>query len=99
MTNNGMEVLKQDVWKSSWVLGFAMFIALLVAIFITYRKPRKYLNLEVNQPEDKEDLHLTKIHILSLAAAVFNTCCTTLDKFFTAWCTYRFSCNFWIQSN
>ena len=32
MTNNGMEVLKQDVWKSSWVLGFAMFIALLLSL-------------------------------------------------------------------
>ena len=46
MTNNGMEVLKQDVWKSSWVLGFAMFIALLVAIFITYRKPREYAAIQ-----------------------------------------------------
>ena len=42
MTNNGIAVLKQDVWKSSWILGFAMFIALLVAVFITYRKPREY---------------------------------------------------------
>ncbi len=46
MSNNGMEVLKQDVWKSSWVLGFAMFLALLAAVFITYRKPREYTTVK-----------------------------------------------------
>lgn len=47
MTNNGITVLKQDVWKSSWVLGLGMFIALLVAVFITYRKPREYFDNEI----------------------------------------------------
>ena len=70
LVQNGVNVLKNDIWKSTWLLGLAMFIGLLTAIFITYRKPREYLNLEVKQTEEKEDLHLTKNHYITLAAAV-----------------------------
>ncbi len=73
LTQNGIQVLKQDVWKSSWVLGFAMFIALLIAIFITYRKPREY-------PTNKQDvknccneeinLKFEKKHFITLLGAV-----------------------------
>ena len=41
MTLNGMQVLKNDVWKSTWILGLAMFAGFLTAIFISYRKPRE----------------------------------------------------------
>ena len=42
LTQNGIKVLKTEVWHYSWILGLAMFIALLFAIFILYRKPREY---------------------------------------------------------
>ena len=29
MTQNGLKVLKTDVWHYSWILGLAMFVALL----------------------------------------------------------------------
>ena len=51
MTVNGMTVLKNDVWKSTWILGLAMIVGLLAAIFIAYRKPRKYEDKEVLQNE------------------------------------------------
>ena len=70
LVQNGVEVVKNDVWKSTWILGFAMFIGFLVAIFITYRKSRQYQNLEVKQVEEKEDLRLTKNHYITLAAAI-----------------------------
>ncbi|MCM1338180.1 MAG: SLC13 family permease [Muribaculaceae bacterium] len=70
ITQNGVEVLKNDVWKSAWVLGLAMFIGFLTAIFISYRKPREYKNLEIKQIEEKEDLKLTKNHYITLAAAI-----------------------------
>ncbi len=70
LVQNGVEVVKNDIWKSTWVLGFAMLIGFLVAIFITYKKPRTYLNLEVKQSQEKEDLRLTKNHYITLAAAV-----------------------------
>ena len=70
LVQNGVEVLKNDIWKSSWLLGLAMFIGFLIAIFITYRKPREYLNLEVKQAEENENLHLTKNHYITLVAAI-----------------------------
>lgn len=83
MTANGMEVLKQDVWKSSWILGFAMFIALLAAIFITYRKPREYSTVKIGTADDfthiencgektnvSADLKFEKEHFITLLGAV-----------------------------
>mgnify|MGYP001520045407 FL=1 len=35
MTLNGMQVLKNDVWKSTWILGLAMFAGFLTAIFLS----------------------------------------------------------------
>ncbi len=73
MTVNGMEVLKNDVWKSTWILGVAMTVGLLTAIFISYRKPRKYLDLTISQNElEKEDekaLTLNKNHYITLFGA------------------------------
>lgn len=70
MMQNGMEVIKNDIWKSTWVLGFGMFIGFLIAIFITYRKPRDYQNFEIKSVEEKDDLRLTKNHYITLLAAV-----------------------------
>ncbi len=86
MTNNGIAVLKQDVWKSSWILGFAMFIALLVAVFITYRKPREYAADKTNSMKcsteqvedcnksisinDSVDLKFHKKHFITLLGAI-----------------------------
>ena len=70
MMQNGMEVIKNDIWKSTWILGLGMFIGFLVAIFISYRKPREYQNFEVKIAEEKEDLRLTKNHYITLIAAV-----------------------------
>ncbi len=73
MTVNGMTVLKNDVWKSTWILGLAMISGLLAAIFIAYRKPRKYEDKEVLQNElEKEDenaLKLNKNHYITLIGA------------------------------
>ena len=73
MTVNGMEVLKNDVWKSTWILGVAKTVGLLTAIFISYRKPREYLDLTISQNElEKEDekaLTLNKNHYITLFGA------------------------------
>ncbi len=70
LTQNGMEVLKTDIWKSVWVLGIAMLIGFLVAIFVSYRKPREYKDLELKPVEECEDLRLNKNHYITLIAAV-----------------------------
>ena len=70
MMQNGVEVVKNDIWKSNWLLGLGMFIGLLVAIFITYRKPRSYKNLDIKTTVCNEDLSLNKSHYITLVAAV-----------------------------
>ena len=69
MVQNGAEVLKSDIWKSSWVLGLGMFVGFLIAIFISYRKPRIYENIEVKQ-QTKESTTLHRNHYITLIAAV-----------------------------
>jgi len=70
MLQNGMEVVKNDIWKSTWILGLGMFIGFLIAIFVSYRKPREYMDLEVKKVEEKEDLRLNKNHYITLFAAI-----------------------------
>jgi len=73
MTINGIEVLKNDVWKSTWILGFGMLLGLLVAVFYTYRKPRMYENTAFSknklEEEDEEALKLNKNHYITLVGA------------------------------
>lgn len=67
---NGVQILKSDIWKYTWIIGLGMFVGYLIAIFVSYRKPRTYKNLEVKLPEEKEDLHLNKNHYITLTAAI-----------------------------
>ena len=69
ITQNGLTVVKTEVWKYSWILGFSMFIALLIAIFITYRKPRKYISNE-NAEIKKETPKFEKKHFITLLGAI-----------------------------
>jgi len=39
---NGIFVAREDIWKSTLILGLAMLVGLLFSVFITYRKPRIY---------------------------------------------------------
>lgn len=69
MVQNGAEVLKNDIWKSSWILGLGMFVGFLIAIFASYRKPRTYENLDIKeQKEQSTTLH--RNHYITLIAAV-----------------------------
>ena len=70
MIQNGMILAKGDIWKSIWVLGFGMFIGFLVAIFISYSKPREYKNIEITKQNTEQDLTLNKNHYITLFAAI-----------------------------
>ena len=73
MTQNGVEILKTDVFKSTWFLGLAMFLGLLVAIFVTYKKPREYKNILKEQDfeiENPKNLKLEKKHYITLLGAI-----------------------------
>ena len=69
MTQNGIKVLKTDVWHYSWILGFAMFIALLFAIFISYSKPREYKIENTNIHATQQSQKLNKKHYIVLVGA------------------------------
>ena len=71
LTENGMAVTVADVAKINWVLAVAMFVGLLVAVFISYRKPREYKMIEADTSASAEiSEKLTYPHYVTLAAIV-----------------------------
>ena len=71
LTQNGLTVLRDDIWKSVWILGIGMLCGLLFSIFISYRKTREY-NDDVTFVDnlDESQLKVNKNHILTIVAAV-----------------------------
>ncbi len=47
MVQNGVQVLRSDIWKSTFILGIAMLAGLLISVFVTYRRPRNYEDLPI----------------------------------------------------
>lgn len=68
MVQNGMLLEKTDVWKYTWILGVGMLIGLLVAIFISYRKPRKYKDKAI-ETYSSDDGKLNYKHYITILAA------------------------------
>lgn len=52
LIQNGVDVQRTEIWKSTAILGLGMIIALLVAIFITYRKPREYESIQIQSTSE-----------------------------------------------
>ena len=70
MTENGMPVNKLDVWKSTWILGVAMIIGLLIALLFSYRKDREYQDLPLKGIEIEEAEKMETKHWLTLLSAL-----------------------------
>lgn len=70
MMQNGVDVIKSQIWKYNWILGLGMFVGLLVAVFVLYRKPRTYKEIGVKEQSENEDLTLNRSHYITLVAAV-----------------------------
>lgn len=69
LVQNGIEVAKTEVWKSTWILGLAMLIGFLFSIFISYAKSREYKDISI-EIKEIEDLRLNKSHYITLFAAI-----------------------------
>ncbi|PAB59705.1 Na+/H+ antiporter family protein [Anaeromicrobium sediminis] len=73
MTNNGMAIAKTAVWKGMWMPGLGMLVGLLIAVLITYRKPRTYEDIsaadEAAATMEKE-IVFGKNHFVALIGAV-----------------------------
>lgn len=48
LTQNGMAVELKDVYSVNWILGLAMLVGLLIAVFVSYRKPREYKDIQLD---------------------------------------------------
>ena len=71
LTENGMPVTVSDVASINWVLAVAMFIGLLIAVFVLYRKPREYQDIEADtSASDEISEKLEWRHYVTIAAAV-----------------------------
>ncbi len=71
LTQNGMTVTVSDVASVNWILAVAMFVGLLIAIFISYRKPREYKMLEADtSASDAISETLETRHYVTLLAIV-----------------------------
>lgn len=73
MFQNGYNVVKTNIWKYNSVIGLAMFVGLLVAVFITYRKEREYKDVPIaclnSNTKADETQKLTKEHYITIIGA------------------------------
>ena len=71
LAQNGLNIQRSDIWHYNWILGAAMFVALLIALFISYRKPREYSEDKNVLLETKtENLKLNKQHYITMIGAL-----------------------------
>ena len=69
LTANGMHTDISDITKSVWFIGVGLLVGLLWAVFISYRKPREYQELEVKK-ERRRSLRFTGSHCITFLAAI-----------------------------
>lgn len=71
MIANGMEITTGMVTSVMWIAAIGMILGLLVAVFITYRKPRDYKNKTIEEIEENEiEEKMTSKHWFALLGAV-----------------------------
>ena len=69
MGRNGVEVAKEGVFHYTWIIGLGMVVGLLIAVFFSYNRARKYENKPILGGTDEviED-RFTKTHMLATLA-------------------------------
>lgn len=76
MAQSGMDVSDISIWQILWIPGLAMLVGLVIAVLITYRKPREYDEHSGNKfgykdrDESEEEVKLNRTHIFALIGAV-----------------------------
>jgi len=76
MAASGLELVDAQVWQVMWIPGLAMVIGLLIAILVTYRKPREYRNSEKEgfkfgfKHQETEEVVFNKNHAFAIIGAL-----------------------------
>ncbi len=70
MTDSGMAIETSQVWTYTWFVGASMLIGLIVAVFVTYKNPREYKDLEVKELDKEISTTFTTAHYATMVAAV-----------------------------
>ncbi|MCY6369507.1 Na+/H+ antiporter family protein [Clostridium ganghwense] len=72
MIANGIKVTTDMVWKSLWLPGVGMVVGLLIAVFFTYRNPREYKEVKIDDysQKDNEELSMNRIHCFALIGSI-----------------------------
>ena len=69
LTDNGWAAEVGDVAKVNWILALAMLIGLLLAIFVTYGRPREYKNVAADtSASDAVSDKFTAAHAVTIVA-------------------------------
>lgn len=72
LEDNGFVVSASEVWQSNIILGVGMLAGLLVALLVSYRKPREYKDVEFNlAPVEQEKFGKKQFIILLAIIATF----------------------------
>lgn len=79
LIQNGVFVLRENVWKSTLILGLGMIAGLVVAVFLTYRKSRTYENKEILTSNPKE-VKFDFSHFIIIIAAIATFAVQLLTK-------------------
>ncbi|HIX29930.1 MAG TPA: sodium:proton antiporter [Candidatus Blautia stercoravium] len=66
----GWHVTISDITSVNWLLAVAMIIGLAIAVFITYRKPREYKDIALENVKETGDLTLKYEHWVTIAALI-----------------------------
>ncbi len=72
MVQNGMPITISEIWRALFIPGLGMFLGLLVAVLISYRKQREYTQTAYDLSETPEavvDKSFTKAHAGAMLGA------------------------------
>lgn len=70
ISGNGLNIELNQIWRATWILGLAMVIGLLVAVFVSYRKPRTYKELTVAGAHEDTPEKMELKHWYTLISAI-----------------------------
>ncbi|MGL5662262.1 MAG: Na+/H+ antiporter NhaC family protein, partial [Cetobacterium sp.] len=70
IVSNGMNIELSQVWKATWILGIAMLAGLLIAVFVSYSKPRDYKELSIGGVHEDIPEKMELKHWYTLISAI-----------------------------